>query len=50
MSFTELIKVSAKHLMSLVIDPFGDQWGFRGYIADAGDETIVVYSSGNTYL
>jgi len=33
--------------MSLVIDPFEDQWGFRGYVADAGDETIIVYSSGN---
>jgi len=39
--------VSSKRLMSLVIDPFEDQWGFRGYVADAGDETIVVYSSGN---
>jgi len=39
--------VSSKRLMSLVIDPFEDQWSFRGYVADAGDETIIVYSSGN---
>ncbi|XP_012063539.1 PREDICTED: uncharacterized protein LOC105626858 [Atta cephalotes] len=45
-SSTELTKVSVKHLKSLVIDPFEDQWGFRGYIADAGDETIIIYSSG----
>jgi len=41
--------VSVKHLKSLVIDPFEDQWGFRGYIADAGDETIIIYSSGNLH-
>ncbi|KYN36578.1 hypothetical protein ALC56_09065 [Trachymyrmex septentrionalis] len=46
-SSTELTKVSVKHLKSLVVDPFEDQWGFRGYIADAGDETIIIYSSGN---
>ncbi|KAL0104723.1 hypothetical protein PUN28_016391 [Cardiocondyla obscurior] len=45
-SSTELTKVSSKKLRSLVIDPFEDQWGFRGYVGDAGDETIVVYSSG----
>ncbi|KYM75784.1 hypothetical protein ALC53_13848 [Atta colombica] len=48
-SSTELTKVSVKHLKSLVIDPFEDQWGFRGYIADAGDETIIIYSSGNLH-
>lgn len=41
-----MTKVSSKQLRSLVIDLFEDQWGFRGYIADAGDETIIVYSSG----
>ncbi|XP_071635042.1 uncharacterized protein [Temnothorax longispinosus] len=45
-SSTELTEVSSKRLRSLVIDPLEDQWGFCGYIADAGDETIVVYSSG----
>ncbi|XP_067211879.1 uncharacterized protein [Linepithema humile] len=45
-SSTELINVSAKRLKSLVIDPFEDQWGFRAYIADAGDETIIIYSLG----
>ncbi|XP_018402693.1 PREDICTED: uncharacterized protein LOC108779724 [Cyphomyrmex costatus] len=49
-SFTELTKVSSKYLKSLVIGPFEDQWGFRGYIADAGDETIIVYSLGNSGL
>ncbi|XP_036141744.1 uncharacterized protein LOC105829551 isoform X2 [Monomorium pharaonis] len=44
-SSTSLTKVSSKRLRSLVIDPFEDQWGFRGYIADAGDETIIVYHS-----
>ncbi|XP_011164431.2 uncharacterized protein LOC105199162 [Solenopsis invicta] len=44
-SSTELTKVYSKRLRSLVIDPFEDQWGFRGYIADAGDETIIVYCS-----
>ncbi|KYN07650.1 hypothetical protein ALC62_01365 [Cyphomyrmex costatus] len=48
-SFTELTKVSSKYLKSLVIGPFEDQWGFRGYIADAGDETIIVYSLGNLH-
>lgn len=50
MSSTELTKVPSKRLRSLVIDPFEDQWGFHGYIADAGDETIVVYSSGNLII
>lgn len=50
MSSTELTKVSSKRLRSLVIDPFEEQWGFYGYIADAGDETIVVYSSGNLLI
>ncbi|XP_011881010.1 PREDICTED: uncharacterized protein LOC105569275 isoform X2 [Vollenhovia emeryi] len=45
-SSAELAKVTWKQLSSLVIDPLEDQWGFRGYIADAGDETIVVYSCG----
>ncbi|RLU27454.1 hypothetical protein DMN91_001258, partial [Ooceraea biroi] len=45
-SATELFDVSPKYLRALVIDPVGDQWGSRGYIADAGDETIIVYSLG----
>ncbi|XP_011639934.1 uncharacterized protein LOC105428997 isoform X1 [Pogonomyrmex barbatus] len=45
-SFTELTEIPSKRLKSLVVDSFEYQWGFRGYIADAGDETIVVYSSG----
>lgn len=50
-SFTELTGVSSNYLRALVIDPAGDQWGSRGYIADAGDETIIVYSLGNsTYI
>ncbi|EZA54556.1 hypothetical protein X777_05536 [Ooceraea biroi] len=47
-SATELFDVSPKYLRALVIDPVGDQWGSRGYIADAGDETIIVYSLGNS--
>lgn len=43
----ELINVSAKCLKSFVIDPFKDQCGFRAYIADASDETIIIYSLGN---
>lgn len=46
-SSTQLSDVSSKYLRALVIDPIADQWGSRGYIADAGDGAIIVYSSGN---
>ncbi|XP_011144827.1 uncharacterized protein LOC105186380 [Harpegnathos saltator] len=45
-SSTTLINVSPKHLKTLITDPFESQWGSCGYVADAGDEMIVVYCLG----
>ncbi|XP_034939902.1 major royal jelly protein 1-like [Chelonus insularis] len=47
-SRSTLTGVATKELKTIVIDPTIGLYGYRGYVGDPGDESIIVYNIGRT--